>query len=150
MNEEEMHNDFIIRIATVVDLSALVKVNGKLFDHKIKPHRAKEFLEDPRHHMLIAYDNGKVVGMISAVHYVHPDKDPQLFINELGVVEEFQNQGLGRELVRHMCEHGKNLGCTEAWVATAASNEAAIKAYTAAGGIEGSEGTILFEFNNDL
>ena len=141
-----MHNDFIIRIATVVDLSALVKVNDHLFENKIKPHRAKEFLEDPRHHMLLAYDNGKVVGMISAVHYVHPDKDPQLFINEVGVIKAFQKQGIGQDLVRHMCEHGKNLGCTSAWVAADASNDAVIKTYRAAGGKQISDTWMIFDF----
>lgn len=141
-----MQNDFIIRIATIVDLSALVKVNDKLFDNKIKPHRAKEFLEDPRHHMLVAYNHGKVVGMISGFQYVHPDKDPQLFINEVRVVEEFQSQGIGRDLVKHMCEHGKNLGCVEAWVATDNANTAALKAYEAAGGIRINEGSTIFQF----
>ncbi len=141
-----MRNSFIIRQATTEDISAMVKVGDKLFDNKIKPHRAKEFLDDPRHHMLLAYDNGKVVGMISAFHYVHPDKDPQLFINEVGVVDEFQSQGIGRELVKHMCDLGKKLDCTCSWVTTESSNDAAIKSYLAAGGKQDEENIVLIEF----
>ena len=141
-----MQNSLIIREATTEDISAMVKVGDDLFDHMIKPHRAKEFLEDPRHHMLLAYDHGKIVGMISAFHYVHPDKDPQLFINEVGVVDAFQNQGIGRDLVRHMCMHGKKLGCTCSWVTTESSNQAAIQAYLAAGGKQDEENIVLIEF----
>jgi len=145
-----MHNDFIIRIATVVDLSALVKVSDQLFDHKIKPHRAKEFLEDPRHHMLLAYNHGKVVGMVSGFQYVHPDKDPQLFISEVGVIPELQNMGIGRSLVKHMVEHGKNLGCVSVWVATESSNQAAIHSYIAAGGVQDPESVVLVNFNTEV
>lgn len=144
-----MHNDFIIRIATLEDLAAMVKVGDKLFDNKIKPNRAKEFLEDPRHHLLIAYYHGKIVGIASAFHYVHPDKDPALFINEVGVIDDFQNKGIARNLVWHMKEHGKSLGCTECWVATEKSNLAAQKAYLAAGGKEDPESIVMYNFPMD-
>ena len=141
-----MRNSFIIREATTEDISAMVKVGDKLFDSKIKPHRAKEFLDDPRHHMLLAYADGKVVGLISGFHYVHPDKDPQLFINEVGVVDEFQNQEIGRDLVKHMSLLGKKIGCTCSWVTTETSNQAAIKSYLAAGGKKDEENIVLIEF----
>ena len=44
-----------------------------------------EFLADPRHHLAVAIDaHGRVVGMASGVHYLHPDKPPQIFFNEVG------------------------------------------------------------------
>ena len=33
-------------------------------------------------------DEEQIVGFASAVHYVHPDKPPELWINEMGVVRQ--------------------------------------------------------------
>lgn len=133
-----------IKLADLSDLSAIEKVGDKLFDYPIKVDRAKEFFEDSRHHLVLGYLNGEVIGMASAFHYVHPDKDPTLFVNEVSVLEEHQSQGLGRELVRHLCEHGRKIGCNEAWVATESSNLSARKAYVGAGGVEEEESVVLF------
>ncbi len=84
--------------------------------------------------------------MASGLNYVHPDKDPQLFVNEVSVVEEFQNKGMGRELVKFLCSYGRELGCTGSWVAAEQTNIAARKAYIAAGGIEVEEPIVLLGF----
>ncbi len=140
--------DIRIKLAGLEDLAPLEAVGDKVFDHEIKTDRAREFLTDPRHHLVLAYHGDTVVGMASGFHYVHPDKEPSLFINEVGVAEAYQNQGIGRALVLFLREHGSTLGCREAWVATERSNLAAQKAYKAAGGIEDPEPIVMFEFKN--
>lgn len=128
-----------IRLADENDLERLIQVGDKLFDHDIKPNRTKEFFEDSRHHLAIALDDEKVVGFASGVHYVHPDKDPSMFINEVSVLEEYQNQGIGRAVVKFMVEHVKAIGCHEAWIATEVSNKPAIRCYLGAGGKKDEE-----------
>ncbi len=49
-----------------------------------------------------------------------------MFINELGVASTHRRLGIGRQLQDFMLEHGKRLGCTEAWVGTEVDNEAAL------------------------
>lgn len=136
-----------IKIASLDDLTAMIKAGDSLFDYAVKPDRATEFLNDPRHHLVLAYHNEDVIGMASGLHYVHPDKDQQLFINEVSVIEPFQNKGIGRQLVKYLCDYGKKLGCIEAWVATEKSNIPAQKAYLAAGGIEDPEDAVVFTFD---
>lgn len=136
-----------VRIATIDDLAALCAVQTDIFDHAINTQRATEFLADPRHHLALAFVNDVIVGMASAVHYVHPDQEPLLFINEAGVASAFQQQGLGRELIQTLCAHGKSLGCTEAWVATEPSNIAAKRTYASVGGVEADEPFVMFNFN---
>ena len=94
----------------------------------------------------MAYNRGKVIGMASGFHHVHPDKDPALFIDEVGVLEEFQGNGLGSELVHRLCEYGKELGCKVAWVMTENTNIAARKAYSKAGGVQDKGSFVLIEF----
>jgi hypothetical protein len=38
-----------------------------------------------RSETVVARDASVVVGFASGVHYVHPDKSPELWINEVGV-----------------------------------------------------------------
>lgn len=139
--------DLVLKLADKSDLPAMIEAGDSLFDFSIKPERAKEFFQDQRHHLILAHYDNLLVGMVSAFDYVHPDKDPTLFINEASVIEEFQGQGIGRKLIESMCEHAKSIGCKDAWIATEKSNVAARKAYTYAGGIEDSEDVVLIEFN---
>lgn len=139
--------NMIVRMATIDDLAALCAVQTDIFDHAINEQRTSEFLADPRHHIALAFADDLIVGMASAVHYVHPDQEPSLFINEVGVAPEYQKRGIGRELVQTLCAHGKSLGCTEAWVATEPSNTAARRTYAAAGGTEDDEPFVMFTFN---
>jgi ribosomal protein S18 acetylase RimI-like enzyme len=141
-----MKDNIKYKIASTDDLPAIIKVGDQLFDHEIKTNRANEFLTDPRHHLVLAYFNDKVVGMASGFHYIHPDKEPELFIYEVAVLEEFQNQHIGRTLLKNLVEYSKKLGCVEAWVLTDDSNSAARKSYIAAGGIESKSQTILISF----
>ena len=84
--------------------------------------------------------------MASGFHYVHPDKDPSMFINEVGVIDDFQNQGIGRELVKFLWKYAQKIGCQEAWVGTEKSNIAAQRCYIASGAKADDEPFILFEF----
>jgi ribosomal protein S18 acetylase RimI-like enzyme len=104
-----------------------------VFDHAVRPDLCAEFLADARHHLVVARDEGVVVGMASGVHYVHPDKAPQLFINEVGVAPTHRAQGLGRRMLAVLVQRATELGCTEAWVLTDSDNSAANRLYAAAG-----------------
>ena len=142
-----MNQTIEIKLASIADLDALVIAGDALFDHPIKPERAKEFFADSRHHLAIALDQDKVVGFASGLHYVHPDKDPGLFISEVSVLDSYQSQGIGRQLVSYLLDHGATLDCQDMWLATEASNTPARKAYQAAGGVEDSEPVVLITFD---
>lgn len=126
----------IIRLLGPDDASVLDRVAPDVFDDAIDPRRTAEFLADPRHHLAVALLGDQVVGMASAVHYVHPDKPPELWVNEVGVAPPHRRQGLGKRLLEALFAHGRALGCTEAWVGTEESNAAARRLYAAVGGHE--------------
>jgi aminoglycoside 6'-N-acetyltransferase I len=70
------------------------------------------------------------------VHYVHPDKAPQLFINEVAVAESHRRRGIARGMIDRLVRIAAELGCTEAWVLTDTNNAAAIALYRSAGAEE--------------
>jgi aminoglycoside 6'-N-acetyltransferase I len=124
---------FDIRLLRSGDAGVLGHVAPGVFDHPVDARWTNAFLTDARHHLLVAVDGDLVVGMCSAVDYVHPDKAPQLWINEIGVAPAYQLRGIGRRLIDAMLVHGRTLGCTEAWLGTDATNTAARRLYAAAG-----------------
>lgn len=118
------------------DLAVIDHVADDVFDEPVDPRWWAEFLADDRHHLAVAIDAGVVVGFASAVCFVHPDKPPQLFINEVGVAPSHQRRGASGRLLALLLDKARALGCTEAWVLTDEDNAAARAAYASAGGEE--------------
>ena len=138
-----------IRLLESGDESVLDDVAPGVFDGQLDPELTSEFLSDTRHHLAVALDGTTVVGMASGVHYVHPDKRAQLFINEVGVAPAHQRAGIGRGLLETLLTLGRDIGCTEAWVATEAGNTVARGLYAAAGGAPEAEAAVVYVFALD-
>lgn len=124
----------MVRLLGPGDSEILAVVADDVFDGPVRPELAREFLEDPRHHIAVAIDGGTVVGMATAVHYLHPDKGPELFINEVAVASGHRRRGLGGRLLDALLDQGRALGCREAWVlADPPDDEAAAALYSGRG-----------------
>ncbi len=136
-----------IRILRRGDEGVLARVAAGVFDFGVNGELVAEFLADSRHHLAVAVEDGVVVGMASGVHYVHPDKAPQMFINEVGVGEAFRNRGIGKRLLKALMERAEELGCTEAWVLTDRDNHAAMRLYASMGGEEFPRDQVMFTFH---
>jgi ribosomal protein S18 acetylase RimI-like enzyme len=125
----------------------LARVAPDVFDNPVDLAFTREFLRDPRMHIVVALDHGTVVGFASGVHYLHPDKPAELFINEVGVAPSHQRQGIGRRVLEMLLERGRALGCTQAWVLTSRTNTAATRLYASVGGKDASEESqVMLEF----
>ena len=124
-----------IRILNERDEPVLERVADDVFDNPIDVRAAREFLRDSRHRLAVAIDDGVIVGFVSAVLYVHPDKPaPELWINEVGVATSHQRRGIARRLLQAALEEARAAGCREAWVLTDRSNNAAMRLYESFGG----------------
>jgi ribosomal protein S18 acetylase RimI-like enzyme len=137
-----------IRLLGPADAATLANVAPEVFDNEVNARWTAEFLADPRHHIAVALAGEQVVGMATAVHYLHPDKAPELWINEVGVAPSFRNQGIGKQLIAMLLSRGRSLGCTEAWLGTEESNTAARRLYAAAGGVEEPMVYVTFELDD--
>lgn len=140
-----MNASVTIRLLDQTDSAVLENVAADVFDHAIHPRWLAEFLADSRHHLAVALLDGQVIGMASAVHYVHPDKPPELWINEVGVASSHQGCGIGKQLMQTLLAHGRTLGCRESWVLTDAGNLSARRLYESAGGTEHSAILVSFQ-----
>jgi ribosomal protein S18 acetylase RimI-like enzyme len=106
-----------------------------LFDHQVLESAVRAFLADDRHHLLIAYVEGRPAGFVSAVELLHPDKlKPETFLYELGVDPEFRRMGVATELVSELIRLCRDRGSGEMFVLTDEDNDAALATYRKAGG----------------
>ena len=136
-----------IKVLGPQDAGVLANIAPDVFDDPINVGRTKEFLADSRHHLAVAVEDGWVVGFVSAVHYVHPDKPrPELWINEVGVAATHRRRGLGTRLLHAAFAVARGLGCAEAWVLTDRANTAAMRLYAAAGGPHQPTDHVMFTF----
>jgi aminoglycoside 6'-N-acetyltransferase I len=136
-----------IKVLRAGDDRVLGTVVDGVFDGPLDCRTTKEFLSDSRHHIVVAVENGAVVGFASAVHYVHPDKpSPELWVNEVGIATSHRERGLGKAIIQSLLDLARKLGCVEAWVLTDRMNTAAMQLYSSSGGVEARNDQVMFTF----
>ena len=105
------------------------EVAPDVFDEPIHPERLEAYLLEPGHLMLLAFDNGVVVGQCAAVIHRHPDKLTELYVDEVGTASTHRRMGIARLMKDELFAWGRELGCEEAWLGTETDNEPAKALY---------------------
>jgi ribosomal protein S18 acetylase RimI-like enzyme len=134
-----------IKVLSAGDATLLENAADDVFDDALQPALVAEFLRDPRHHLVVAVDAGRVVGFVSGVHYVHPDKPAEMFINEVGVAPSHHGRGIGKAVMNAFLEQASRIGCGQAWVLTERTNTPAMRLYASAGGEDAGD-YVMFNF----
>ncbi len=119
--------EIVALTAQTADL--LQRIADGVFDGPVREDYLTAFLREQNHHMYLALCQGEVVGMASAVVYLHPDKPRNLWINEVGVADAWRRRGIGRKLMDAMLDLSEELGCEEAWLGTETDNVPALALY---------------------
>jgi ribosomal protein S18 acetylase RimI-like enzyme len=135
-----------VRLLGAGEARLLLTAEPDVFDKPVDRRHAEAFLADPRHHIVVAIEGGRVVGFVSAVDYLHPDKPRELFVNEVGVADRLHRRGIGARMMRAMLAHARTLGCEGAWCGTEVGNLAARGLYVAVGGVEDAPDTVIYSF----
>ena len=131
-----MRDDITFRHLGPDDLALLLAVREGLFDNPVDPVQAAAFLADPLHEIVLAFAGDLAVGMATGTVLLHPDKQPAMFVNEVGVREEWQKQGIGRAVTERLIEAARARGCEGIWLGTEPDNEPALALYRSMGGDE--------------
>jgi ribosomal protein S18 acetylase RimI-like enzyme len=118
------------------DLATLLAVDEGLFDEPLDPAESAAFLSDPANLLLLAYDGGVAVGMLTGTFLRHPDKPLSLFVNELGTRPAWQRRGIATALMRLAIAVSRDRGARGVWLGTEEDNDAAIAFYRSLGAEE--------------
>lgn len=132
--------DFVIRAA--MSAEELVAASH-LFDSPATIEWAQRFLNAHGHHLLLAWVGDEAAGFVSGVETTHPDKGTEMFLYELAVDEAHRRRGIGRALVEALGQLARDCGCYGMFVLTERENEAAVRAYRAAGTTAESDHVML-------
>lgn len=123
-----------------------------LFDAEPSREWTAMFLDDPGHHLLIAYEEvhgvDVPVGFVSGTEVYSIDRPPRMFINDADVIPPYRGRGIGRALVDALSEVAASRGCTSTWVLTEKDNLAALAVYQV-NGAERDERYVLIEWEHD-
>lgn len=136
--------EVIVKLLTRHDAHVLDRVDDDVFDNPVCADLVEEYLQDERNVLAVAIKDETVVGMASAILYIHPDKPLQMFINEVSVAGRCQCSGIGKKLMSLLLDHAREIGCAEAWVATEEENTAARALYSAVQGTEDPAGAVVY------
>ena len=137
-----------IRVLDEGDAAVLDNVTEDVFDNDIDPDMARRFLADSAHHIVVALEDGVVVGMASGNDYLHPDKPVMFWVNEMGVAPTHQRRGIGKKLLRRILDLARELGREEVWLGTEDDNVAARALYKSLDGEEESFVMYTYEFSD--
>lgn len=133
-----------IHAVSAANAYLLDNVEEGVFDHKVQPALVEAFLANSSNIMVVAQLQGRIVGMATAICYVHPDKPIAMFINEVGVSHRVRRQGIGKRLVSALLEIARVRGCSSAWVATEVGNEPARALYESLGAMPDQEHAVVY------
>ncbi|NOX52794.1 MAG: GNAT family N-acetyltransferase [Gammaproteobacteria bacterium] len=115
------------------NLDLLDGVDPELFDEDVRLQLVKEVVKDRGHIMLLAINEGSVIGQVLGNVHKHIDKHTELYIDDLAVADNYLRQGVASLLVRGIIEIGRQRGCKQVWIVTEPDNEPANKLYESLG-----------------
>ncbi len=124
-----MVKEITIRRLGPADLDVLLAVPAGLFDNPVERTQTKAFLDNDLHEIIMAFSNDLAVGFASGSILLHPDKAPSMFINEVGVRDDFQRQGIGKRVTQALVDLARQLDMDGVWLGTEDDNTAALALY---------------------
>ena len=131
-----MANPITIRELGPEDVHVLERVREGTFDNPVELTLAYAFLATGVNELVVALSLGEVIGFASGTALMHPDKPTGFVINEVGVHEDFQRQGIGRRLLERIIDVARSRGCHGIWLGTELQNVPARELYRKSGGEE--------------
>jgi len=108
---------------------------------------APGFFTDPHNILLAAYTGGIPSGFLYA--YVLSGLKtpyPKMFLYSIDVFTEYQHQGIGSRLITELKKLARTNLCSEIFVLTNKSNEAAMQLYARTGGVRENGDDVLFVY----
>jgi ribosomal protein S18 acetylase RimI-like enzyme len=108
------------------------------------------FFTDPNNILLAAYTGGTPSGFLYA--YVLTGLKtpyPKILLYSIDVFKEYQRRGVGRLLITELKELARTKRCSEIFVITNRSNEAAMQLYARTGGVMESGDDVVFVYDKE-
>ncbi len=104
-----------------------------VFDEPIRPDRLSQYLANPHNWMALSITDGTVVGQCMCVVHHHPDKETELYLDEIGTGDNWRRRGIATGLMKAVFARADEAGIEEIWLGTEADNVPAQRLYEKTG-----------------
>lgn len=106
------------------DAHVLDRVAEGLFDQTVDPVRAFAVLATRVNELVVALDQGRVIGFLVGTVLMHPSRPTALFVQDVCVAVAYRRRGVASRLMRRVSELAEDRGCEEVWVGIEAEHSA--------------------------
>ena len=113
--------------------SIMDSVAEDLFDKPVQSKLLSSFLSDETHWLVAAVLDGTVVGKATAMVHRRPDKEDELYLDEIDVIPSLRRKGIAKLILAKVLEMADEWGCEECWLGTEKDNIPARKLYESNG-----------------
>ena len=103
-----------------------------------------KFIKD--NYGFIVKDKNKIIGFAYGYILLKPDCRKCFYLDAIDIMEEYQGNGYGTNLVKYIHEYIKSIGCYKMYLITNKSNISACKCYKNAGGINKASDEIIYVY----
>ena len=142
-------NPITIRNLGPEEAHVLDRVREGTFDHPVDPSWAYGFLATRVNEIVVALDQGEVIGFASGTVLMHPDKPFSFFVNEVSVHEDYRRNGIAKRLMQRLMDLALDRGCEGIWLATEQDNAAARALYRSMDARE-TDGIVVYDWNAEI
>ena len=111
----------------------LSNVASGVFDEPVREDRLTRYLASPIYWMALAMVDDLVVGQCMCVVHHHPDKETELFLDEIGTGDDWRRRGIATALMSAVFKRADEVGIEEIWLGTEADNVPAQRLYEKTG-----------------
>ena len=108
----------------------------------------EEFLAEKNAFGYVAKEKDTIVGFAFGYVLVKPDGRRDFYLHAIDIMEGYQKQGYGTELMKYIVTHTKSIGCGKLFLITNKSNVSACRCYEKAGGISKADDDIVYAFKD--
>ena len=149
--DSHVADQIIVRRLSAGEERILENVADEVFDSPTNNLLSRKFLSETHNLLVVALDDDLVVGMGSGLFHYHPDKEAELWVNELGVSPLYHRKGIATAILTKMQAIAEESHCRGCWLLTEPDNEAANALYASLSGWHGPEESVLYslEFSDD-
>lgn len=126
-------SDIEIVEITSENQSLMNNIADDLFDKPVQSGLLKSFLAEETHWLVAALLDGLVVGKATAMVHRRPDKEDELYLDEIDVIPDLRRKGIAKMMLEKVLEMADAWGCEECWLGTEKDNIPARKLYESNG-----------------
>lgn len=139
------------RKLNISDLELVLQMNEDFRNGFISEDNARQFLLNPMNWIFACIQDKKIIGFVYGYELNRLDnKGNMLYIHEVGVLPQYQRQGIGFQILTNIKNICKLIGISRFFLFTQKHNIAACALYEKAGGEKTSgayDGDVTYFFN---